>query len=79
MAVPTPPDEKVPAVQLLITFVPSNGTINVTAGNPQTLADKIFCYGLLELAKDAIRTYKPAPAIETAPGSLLKTLDHFKH
>lgn len=47
-----------PTVQILITLHP-DGRIDV-AGPVQ---DKLFCYGLIECAKDVIRDYKPAAIV----------------
>lgn len=47
-------------VQLVIEFVPGQG---VRIAGP--IQDKMLCYGLLEMARDAIRDFKP-PAVEAA-------------
>jgi hypothetical protein len=44
-------------VQLIITFDPANRAVQVTG----PIADKPACYAMLEMAKDAIRDYKPSP------------------
>ncbi len=56
-----------PLVTMTVTFDPQTGNVNVNG----PIQDKIFCYGVLELAKDAIRRYNPnrivAPALELPP------------
>jgi hypothetical protein len=50
-------------VQLVITL---NQDGSVTAAGP--IDQKLMCYGMLELAKDAIRDFKPAGIIAAPPG-----------
>jgi hypothetical protein len=47
-----------PAVQITI-VMESNGQINVNG----PLNDKVLCYGLLEVAKDIVRTFKPQQVV----------------
>lgn len=59
-----------PAITLTITMVPGQPP-NITG----PLQDKMLCYALLEIARDAVKDYK-APAIEVAaalPPQLLRT------
>lgn len=42
------------------------------------LQDRILCYGLLEMAKDIIRDFKP-PQIIPAPADLLQHLNRNGH
>jgi len=54
-------------VTLTISFEPG-GPVNVSG----PIADKILCYGMLEMARDAIKAYDPAkaPLIEVPDGRL---------
>jgi hypothetical protein len=61
----TPEVQQVPEIQIVINFIQGQP---VQVFGP--LWDKVLCYGLLEVAKDAIRDYKP-PQIEVAPPGLL--------
>ena len=47
-----------PAAQILITMH-ADGRIDVAG----PLQDKLFCYGLVECAKDVIRDYRPSPIV----------------
>ena len=78
MATPAGPAQGADVIQILISFVPSKGAVQVNTNPPQVIQDKMFCYGLLESAKDAIRNFKP-PAIQTAPKELIGELDRMKH
>lgn len=49
-------------VQLVITFNRDNGEINVTG----PIRDKLFCYGMMESAKDAIRDFKESGLVTPA-------------
>lgn len=55
------------AVTLTVTMTP-DGNVNVNG----PIANKVLCYGLLELAKDAIRRYNPErivrPSLVVPPG-----------
>ena len=53
-------------VTLTITF--ENGAVNVAG----PITDKMFCYGLLEMAKQAIADYKPSAIQVATPGLTLK-------
>jgi len=55
-------------VQLIITFKPGQG---VEVSGP--IGDKIFCYGILEAAKDAIRDFAAKPA---SPLTVAKIVPH---
>lgn len=57
---PTTPD-----THLTIILHP-NGNVDVNG----PLQDKILCYGLLEIAKDLIRNYKPGAILKPSPGEL---------
>jgi hypothetical protein len=47
------------AVVLTITYTP-DGNVNVNG----PIANKVLCYGMLELAKDAIRRYNPNRVVQ---------------
>lgn len=51
-------------IQLVITLTTENGKQSVNASGP--LADRLLCYGMLEMARDAIRDYK-VPTIALVP------------
>jgi hypothetical protein len=54
-----------PEVKLLITF--SNGEVNVQG----PLGEKLLCYGLLEMAKDAIRKHEETAARLVQPATVV--------
>lgn len=41
-------------IQIVVTFNPSDGEINVNG----PLHDKIFCLGILDIAKEIVRNFK---------------------
>lgn len=78
MADGTPPDANGGAqppqipdqIVITVTFSTRDGSVNVNG----PVADKVFCYGVLEMAKDAVRRYNPnrivqpaAPALQLPP------------
>lgn len=48
----------VAAVQLTITIDPTTGAVNVNG----PIGNKMFCYGLLEMAREAIADHNKQPA-----------------
>jgi hypothetical protein len=58
-------------VELKIT-VDDAGNINVNG----PIANKMLCYGMLEMAKDAIKKFseKQSPIVQVAPGSTVPKL-----
>ncbi len=51
-------EEQQPSIQIIISMFP-NGQINVNG----PIHDKILCYGLLEIARDIVKDYKPQQVI----------------
>lgn len=57
------------AVVITVTFTP-DGNVNVSG----PIENKVLCYGLLEMAKDAIRRYNPNRILQ--PSSVPLDLQH---
>ena len=59
-------------IQLVITAIIDNGSVSgVKVGGP--VDNKMLCYGMLEMAKDAIRTFE-APKVAIANPEQTKAL-----
>lgn len=56
---------KVEAAQIIITLFP-NGNLNLQC----PIQNKLLCYGMLEMARDIIKDFKPEdqPKIQVVPG-----------
>ena len=50
--------------QLIVTLTDDGESKNVQVQGP--IKDKVLCYGMLEMAKDAIRDYRPPPSLRVA-------------
>jgi len=53
-------------IQFIIRYTPKNGTVEIAG----PIQDKILTYGVLEMAKEAVKAVREEPMIQKAQGPL---------